>query len=173
MGRCNDQGLGGLAGERAPSPWLEGLWVRAASIGVGLFLSGLGPAQAGQDLPSADPIDARVLILSAQLSCAACETATAADPQGDLAGQLQRELRSLVQQGRSDAQVVEALIARYGGFVRYGPAVDDGDTLVWGFILLAALMSGALVIRVIEPARVKLAGQKSGVASEDASGRPR
>ena len=126
------------------------LWARAVSVWVGLFLTGLGLAMAGQDLQSAEHIEARVLALSAQLSCVACETATTADPNGALGVELRRELRVLVQKGRSDSEVVEALIARYGDFVRYRPPADDDEPWVWAFMLLASLISAAVVIRLIQ-----------------------
>jgi cytochrome c-type biogenesis protein CcmH len=120
------------------------------SVWVGLFLTGLGLAMGGQDLQSAEHIEARVLALSAQLSCVACETATTADPNGALGVELRRELRVLVQKGRSDSEVVEALIARYGDFVRYRPPADDDEPWVWAFMLLASLISAAVVIRLIQ-----------------------
>ncbi len=140
----------GVAGRWVVFPGPTRLWARAVSVWVGLFLTGLGLAMAGQDLQSPEQIEARVVALSAQLSCVACETATAADPNGALAVELNNELRSLVQKGRTDSEVVEALIARYGDFVRYRPAADDSDSLVWAFMLLASMVSAAVVIRLIQ-----------------------
>ena len=150
MGQCSNRDSGVSAGKWPAFPLPTRLWARAVSVWVGLFLTGLGLAMGGQDLQSAEHIEARVLALSAQLSCVACETATGADANSALAIELHSELRSLVQKGRTDSEVVEALIARYGDFVRYRPAAEGGDSLVWAFMLLASLISGAVVIRLIQ-----------------------
>ncbi|HPU51972.1 MAG TPA: cytochrome c-type biogenesis protein CcmH [Burkholderiaceae bacterium] len=124
------------------------LWARAVFVWFGLFLAGLGLAIAGQDLQSDEQIEARVASLSAQVSCAVCEPAVADDPRSSLALEFRTELRRLVEKGQSDTEVVESLIARYGDFVRYRPAVDEGEPLVLAFMLFVSLLGAAALTRV-------------------------
>lgn len=149
MSQCSHR-EGGVSAGHAPAFRLPAkLWARAVSVWLGLLLAGLGLAFAGQDIQSAERIEARALALSAQLRCLACETATAADSTVTLAVDLHNEVRSLVRTGRTDSEVVEALIARYGNFVRYGPAADHGNSLFWAFMLLSSLIGATAGVWLI------------------------
>ena len=121
---------------------------------LGLLMAGFGLAFAGQDLQSVERTEARAAALSAQLRCLACENttaanATAADPGVAPSVDLHNEVRSLVHKGRTDSEVVEALIARYGNFVRYGPAADHGNSLFWAFMLLSSLIGATAGVWLI------------------------
>jgi cytochrome c-type biogenesis protein CcmH len=53
---------------------------------------------------------------------------------------LRKEIRALIRQGKSDKEVIEFLVTRYGDFVRYRPPFKPTTWLLWGgpFIFLVA-----------------------------------
>ena len=155
MGQRGEQTVDLSAGNAPAFRLPARLWARAVTMWLGLLLAGFGLAFAGQDLQSVERTEARAAALSAQLRCLACENttaanATAADPGVAPSVDLHNEVRSLVHKGRTDSEVVEAMIARYGNFVRYGPAADHGDSLVWAFMLLAALIGATAGVWVMQ-----------------------
>jgi cytochrome c-type biogenesis protein CcmH len=90
-----------------------------------------------------DPdLDARVMHLSAQLRCLVCQNQSIAESEADLAQDLRREVRELLAAGKTDAQVREYLVDRYGDFVLYDPPFKPSTLLLWLGPLLLAL--GAL-----------------------------
>ena len=92
--------------------------------------------------------DARLKNLEEELRCLVCQNQTLADSNAPLAEDLRREVRELAQQGKSDAEIKEYLVARYGDFVLYKPPVKPTTWLLW-FGPFAFLLGGALVWFVV------------------------
>jgi cytochrome c-type biogenesis protein CcmH len=111
----------------------------------------------------------RLRTLESELRCLVCQNQTLAESPAGLAGDLRREVRSLVEQGKRDAEIKAFLRARYGDFVLYKPPVDPKTYLLWfgpfGLLIIGAI-SGWLVAR-----RRGLAAKPSKLAGEVASTR--
>jgi cytochrome c-type biogenesis protein CcmH len=90
-------------------------------------------------------LDERVNALSAELRCVVCQNQSLADSQAELAQDMKREVRSQLAAGRSEAQVVDFMVQRYGDFVRYRPALQPSTWLLWVGPLLG-LLAGAVVL---------------------------
>lgn len=98
------------------------------------------PAWAKEAVPVAeDPaLEARLMNLAKELRCLVCQNETLADSQADLAVDLRREIRQMMREGRSDAEITRYLTERYGDFVLYRPPVKSTTWLLWfGPFLLA------------------------------------
>jgi cytochrome c-type biogenesis protein CcmH len=94
------------------------------------------------EAPSAadDPVlEARLHRLSTELRCLVCQNETLADSRADLANDLRREIREMMKAGKSDHEIKDFLVARYGDFVLYRPPVKSTTLPLWGgpFVLLA------------------------------------
>lgn len=81
---------------------------------------------------------ARLKHLSLELRCLVCQNQSLADSHAPLAEDLRQEIRRLMAQGKTDEEVVEFLVARYGDFVRYRPPLKSTTWLLWfgPFLLL-------------------------------------
>lgn len=93
--------------------------------------------------PAGEPAEEeRFRQLAAKLRCLVCQNQTLADSGAELAGDLRRELREQIRAGRSDAQILEFMVARYGDFVLYEPPLKATTLLLWAgpFALLAAAL---------------------------------
>ena len=77
--------------------------------------------------------------LIVELRCLVCQNQSLADSDAGLAHDLRREVWELMDQGQSDAQIVEFLVTRYGDFVLYNPPVKPSTYILWygPFVLLA------------------------------------
>lgn len=98
----------------------------------------------------ADPaLQARYEKLTHELRCLVCQNETIADSNATLAADLRREVRGLMQAGKTDDEVRDFLTARYGDFVLYRPPVSERTWLLWTAPALLVLLGLALAARVI------------------------
>lgn len=108
-----------------------------------------GPLYAQQAQPMAeDPVlEQRLQRLARELRCLVCQNESLADSHAELAVDLRREIRDMMREGKSDREITDFLVQRYGDFVLYRPPVQGNTMLLWGgpFLLLGA---GALVLVV-------------------------
>ena len=88
---------------------------------------------------AADPaLEARLLVIAEELRCLVCQNESLASSNAELAQDLRSEVRDLIRQGKSDAEVKDFLVQRYGDFVLYRPAFKPMTYVLWigPFVLL-------------------------------------
>ena len=93
--------------------------------------------------------EARFRHLTEQLRCVMCQNQSLADSNAQIAHDLRREVLTLMRQGKSDAQIRDYLVARYGEFVLYKPRVEEKTWLLWFGPALLLLVGGFVVARVV------------------------
>ena len=95
---------------------------------------------------AADPaLEARMTRITAELRCLVCQNQTIADSNAGLAVDLRRETRDMLRQGKSDAEIIAYMTARYGDFVLYRPPLKSTTALLW-FGPAAMLLLGGTVL---------------------------
>ncbi len=119
------------------------LLLRLAPLVVLFYcLAHLSHSWAGQAQPIAqDPqLEQRMIDIAQELRCLVCQNESLASSRADLAEDLRREVRTLLQQGKSDEEIKTYLVARYGDFVLYRPQVKPMTWVLWFGPLLAMLL---------------------------------
>jgi len=118
-------------------------------IALLLLALALGMAVAKEAAPLADDpvIEERMLAISEEMRCLVCQNESLAASRADLAQDLRRELRELIKQGKTDAEIRDYMVSRYGDFVLYRPRVGPKTYLLWGgpFVLMIAAVIVLLV----------------------------
>ena len=76
-------------------------------------------------------IEKRLINLSQKLRCLVCQNESLASSHAELAEDLRREVREMMEKGMTDKQITDYLVARYGDFVLYDPPVKDTTLLLW------------------------------------------
>jgi cytochrome c-type biogenesis protein CcmH len=91
--------------------------------------------------------------LIAELRCLVCQNQSLADSDAELAHDLRAEVYDMVQEGRSDAEIIEFLVDRYGDFVLYKPPLKPSTYFIWfgPFVLLA--IAAWLLVRALRRQR--------------------
>ncbi|MBC7956332.1 MAG: cytochrome c-type biogenesis protein CcmH [Cytophagales bacterium] len=106
-------------------------------------------AHANEAAPLAeDPvIEQRLINITEELRCLVCQNESLAGSRSDLAMDLRREIRTLIKQGKTDQQVRDFLVTRYGDYVLYRPPVKPTTWLLWGgpFVLLVGGLAGLIL----------------------------
>ena len=87
--------------------------------------------------------------LAAELRCVMCQNQSLADSNALIALELRREVLDLIRAGKTDAQVKDHLVQRYGEFVLYKPRVEGRTWLLWLGPALILLAGAALVVALV------------------------
>jgi len=97
-----------------------------------------------------DPVlQQRYESINRELRCLVCQNQTIADSNATLAADLRREVREMIAAGKTDDEIREFMIERYGDFVLYRPRMTATNFLLWAAPVLL-LMGGAFaVVRVV------------------------
>jgi len=103
---------------------------------------------ANEAAPLADDpvVEQRLISIAEELRCLVCQNESLAGSRADLANDLRREVRTLIKAGKSDAEIKDFLVTRYGDFVLYRPQVKPVTWLLWFGPLL--LLVGAIWLLV-------------------------
>jgi cytochrome c-type biogenesis protein CcmH len=107
-----------------------------------------------------DPVvEARLIAISEEMRCLVCQNESLAGSRSDLANDLRRELRTLIKAGKTDAEIREFMVARYGDFVLYRPPVKPTTWLLWAgpFLLM---ITGVVVLLVYLRRRNRAVGDE-------------
>lgn len=107
-----------------------------------LCVSVVQPVLAREAAPTAADVavERRMVAISEELRCLVCQNESLAGSQADLAKDLRREIREQIKAGRSDQEILDFMVGRYGDFVRYRPPLKSTTFLLWfgPFLLLVA-----------------------------------
>jgi cytochrome c-type biogenesis protein CcmH len=103
-------------------------------------------AFAGEATPLAeDPVvEQRLIVISEELRCLVCQNESLAGSRADLAMDLRREIRTLIKDGKTDVEIREYMVNRYGDFVLYRPPVKPITWILWfgPFLLVIGALFG-------------------------------
>jgi cytochrome c-type biogenesis protein CcmH len=95
-----------------------------------------------------DPVtEQRLIAISEEMRCLVCQNESLAGSRSDLANDLRREIRVLIVEGKSDEQIRNFMVERYGDFVLYRPPVKPITWLLWigPFVILLAGIIGLMI----------------------------
>ena len=124
------------------------------------------PLHAKQAVPAAgDPVaEKRAVTLEEQLRCLVCQNETIAASQADLAKDLRKEIREQIKAGRTDDQIKQYLVDRYGDFVLYDPPFKATTVLLWGGPF--ALLFGGVIALLVYVRRRRGRVEQSALSEE-------
>ncbi len=120
---------------------LTGLWLGAAGPGFAI-----DPQEQLKD----PALEARARQISAGLRCLVCQNESIDDSDAPLAHDLRLIVRQQLEKGRSDSEVVNYIVARYGEFVLLKPRLHASTLLLWltpALLVLAGVALGTRVVR--------------------------
>jgi len=87
--------------------------------------------------------------LTEEVRCLVCQNQTVADSTAPLAADLRREIRKMVESGRSESEIKQFLTERYGDFVLYKPRFSGLSLLLWLAPVLLAFIGSWTLWRIL------------------------
>lgn len=138
---------------------------------VGLVLSAFGLTSA-----NASPVDtfefsdevteSRFHILSKELRCPKCQNQNLADSNSKIAVDLRKNLYNLLQEGKSDQEIIDFMVYRYGDFVLYRPPLKEQTYILW-FGPIVILFSFFLGVVFVLRKRSRLKANELDLSAEE------
>jgi len=125
--------------------------IQAILLALLLFTAGIAAAYTLEEFQFDSPEqqeEFRELI--AKLRCLVCQNESLAGSQAELAQDLRNEVYEMMRAGRSEDEILDFLVARYGDFVLYEPPLKPSTYLLWfgPFVLIG--IGAFVVIRTIQ-----------------------
>jgi cytochrome c-type biogenesis protein CcmH len=115
----------------------------------------------------ADPVlEARYLALTHELRCMQCQNETIADSPVGLAADLRREVRDMLLAGKSDDEVRNYMVSRYGEFILFRPRFSWRNAWLWFAPPVLILLGLGVAVRVVRH-RAALVATDHEVPDED------
>jgi len=112
-----------------------------------LVVSPLGWAKEAVPVAENPEIERRMIALSEELRCLVCQNESLAGSRSDFAKDLRREIREQLIANKSNQEITDFLVARYGDFVLYRPPIRPTTMLLWfGPFIFLLIGTGALII---------------------------
>lgn len=100
----------------------------------------------------------RYRTLTEELRCPKCQNQNIADSNAPIAMDLREEIYRMLEEGKSNDEIVAYLVDRYGDFVRYNPPVNTTTLLLWyGPAGLLILGFGVLTVILVRRRRADTA----------------
>ena len=127
------------------------------------------PAQAGPVVTydfATEEQEALFNKLSNELRCLVCQNQSIADSNADLATDLREEMYAMLQQGKSEKEIVDFMVARYGDFVLYRPPMKPMTYVLWFGPAIALVVGFFVVINIVRKQKKAAAAEMSGEEME-------
>lgn len=123
-------------------------WLVAAALGLSVTCVAKAAIDTYQFRDDAER--ARYQQLTKELRCPKCQNQDIADSNAPIAADLRREIFRMLGEGKSNRQIVDFMVDRYGDFVRYKPALSGRTWLLWfgpGILLVGGFVVLAVIVR--------------------------
>lgn len=122
-------------------------------ISAGLALGLLASAQAAIDTFefANDAERQRYRNLIEELRCPKCQNQNIADSDAPIAMDLRNEIFRMLEEGKSNEEIIDFLVSRYGDFVLYKPPLTSRTLLLWygpaGMLVIGFAVLGVILLR--------------------------
>jgi cytochrome c-type biogenesis protein CcmH len=121
-----------------------------AAVVLGLSVAGVARAAIDTYQFRDDAERERYQQLTKELRCPKCQNQDIADSNAPIAADLRREIFRMLGEGKSNQQIVDFMVDRYGDFVRYKPALTGRTWLLWfgpGILLVGGFAVLVVIVR--------------------------
>mgnify|MGYP003676053133 FL=1 len=96
-----------------------------------------------------EALQARYEKIIGEVRCLKCQNQTIKDSNAFLAADLRREIRGLLEEGKTDDEVYDFLVQRYGEFALYRPRLSGKTLILWLAPALLVLGGFFLLVRIL------------------------
>lgn len=97
-----------------------------------------------------DPeLQARYDVIIEEVRCLKCQNQNLKDSNAFLASDLRREIRRLLEEGKTDEEIYDFLVARYGEFALYRPRFSGKTLVLWAAPVILLLIGFFFIGRIV------------------------
>jgi cytochrome c-type biogenesis protein CcmH len=131
-----------------------------ACLALGLFVPVLLSAQEARPVASDPALEKKVITLSNELRCLVCQNQTIADSNAELAVDLRNQVRKQLSEGKTDREILDYMVQRYGEFVLYRPPLSYKTILLWAGPFALLLIAMFILVQQIRLRHKRLASEE-------------
>jgi cytochrome c-type biogenesis protein CcmH len=132
----------------------------AAAAAIAILALCMSTAQAVDPTQMPTPaLQERYLSLTHELRCMQCQNESIADSPVDLAADLRRQVREMLLAGKSDEDVRNFMVARYGEFILFRPRMSVRNAWLWLAPGVLILVGAFVAVRIVQ--------QRSALVTQD------
>ena len=133
----------------------------SACLAMGLFVPGaMLSAQEARPVAQDPVLEKKVITLSNELRCLVCQNQTIADSNAELAVDLRNQVRKQLSEGKSDREILDYMVQRYGEFVLYRPPLSYKTILLWAGPFALLLIAMFILVQQIRLRHKRLASEE-------------
>jgi cytochrome c-type biogenesis protein CcmH len=144
--------------------------MRSMALGLlGTLLLGVSLSSAAFDIESmpTPAMQKRYDALVHELRCMQCQNQSIADSPVGLAEDLRRDVREQIIAGKTDAEIRDSMVARYGNVILFRPPFEPSTAWVWVAPFLLLLVGGFVAVRIVRQRSSMVAGDDSVVDTDE------
>ncbi|WHI49843.1 cytochrome c-type biogenesis protein CcmH [Microbulbifer sp. MLAF003] len=146
--------------------WLGQILLAMAALSLSVMVQ----AVVETEKLSSPELEARYRVLIEEMRCPKCQNQNLADSDASISTDLRREIRRLLEEGFTDREIIDYMVARYGDFVLYRPPVQKNTLALWlapGVFALIGLLALIIIVTRSRSGTGASQDDNSGALSED------
>ena len=133
---------------------LRALVVAALATAVVLSAGNAGAVAIGEPVEfESEAKERQYSRLVRELRCTVCQSETIYESNAPLAADMRRRVYEMTAEGRSEEEIIDFLVQRYGDYVRYRPPLQANTILLWTSPFLALVVGGGIWFTVVRQRR--------------------
>ena len=146
------------------------VWIFLVLVGANLISAQLKAAIEVYEF-SDESMQERYLDLTKELRCPKCQNQDIADSNAPIASDMRREVHRLLEEGKSNDDIVAYMVERFGEFATYKPKVIPATYLLWYGPWVLVFVGLAIIVTVSR--RRKAQEKNAGAENQDVKLNPK
>lgn len=102
-----------------------------------------------------------------EMRCPKCPNQNLAGTNSPIAEDLRRELDLMIKEGRSDKEIVDFMVDRYGEFILYRPRLSPATMFLWGAPIFLLVVGVIMLLLIVRKRRRIDSGLENGLSVTD------
>ncbi|WP_111412971.1 cytochrome c-type biogenesis protein [Billgrantia lactosivorans] len=128
--------------------------IRCLLVALALLTAGLAQGAAIEVREFDDPVlEKRYESLTASMRCPTCQNQAINDSDAPVSGDMRDRVYLLLQEGRSDMEIRDHMVQRFGDYILYNPRFEGRTYLLWGLPAALVVAGGILVMLLVRTRR--------------------
>ncbi|WP_323814582.1 cytochrome c-type biogenesis protein [Cellvibrio sp. NN19] len=102
-----------------------------------------------------------------EMRCPKCQNQNLAGTNSPIAVDLRRELDAMIKDGKSDKEIIDFMVARYGEYILYRPRLSPATILLWGAPVFLLIIGVVMLLLIVRKRRWVNVMMSSGLSQEE------
>jgi len=120
-----------------------------------VFWTGFTTAEQAQPLINDPALAKRAKALEMQLRCLVCQGQSVAESDSGFSNDIRQIILEQMRAGKTDQQIIDYLVARYGDFIRFSPPFKMTTAFLWFGPLVLVSVGGVILVTALRKRKLQ------------------